>query len=265
MAFRSFRRFKRKPRVTWLHNTGTEYGAQRGIDAGSPGEQFSGFEFVLAISDNGQPRTVEVPLVLDTSIEDTQTGLGLNVVQRQGLNLNEQWGYRLRRIVGKCNIMHFQDALGQNLGATDPVYVKYGFMVRRIEPELGTAFASGIETDLTNRQNVTDPWIFQREHIFGGSGDPLTTPSARELNALYPRFNFETGGVKDGPVLDIKTARTIKQDERLFFDLTVTKLPIQTAGNTFTGTNQALYILFNYRVLATIFSTNASNRRNASR
>lgn len=263
MAFR-FRR-RRKPRVTWLPTTGTAYGAQR-IAANAPGEEFAYVEIeAFNLSDTGTPRTIETPLVLDAPSETSQLGVAtLADIQKEGLNINEQYSYHLRRIVGKLYITVVSDSQGGS-AAFEPCFVEAGLIVRRVDSETGDALAQAADTETLNRQNVADPWIWKRNFAFGGLAPAQgATVFQTATEALWPKTTFEVGGLKDGPAFDIKTARRIGPEERLFLDITGVSLPIAKAGNS-VELGARLYILFTYRALATIYSGNAGNRRNASR
>lgn len=260
-----FRR-RRRPRVQWLPNTGTDLiGVSRGTN---PADCASAIE-VNVLVNGADGAVVETPMVLDANPQEAEAGAALATIQKTGLNQNAEWGYRLRRIVGKYFVAVAQ--LAQATPAFTFVWVKQSIIVRRIDPETGLSLAlstgttSGIDPTLLG--NVSDPWVWQRSD-FLSVANQSTTPvgQAASLTALGNSVipNLTCGGTKDGPAVDIKTARRLGPEERLFHQITVQGLPLSTSGGNVGTQNLQLYLIFDYRVLGTISSA-AGNRRNASR
>lgn len=256
-----FRR-RRRPRVQWLPNTGTAIGPNRGNPDVSA--QPAAIEFTL-LQDFAVPQIVETPLVLDNPRETAQAGAPLTVVQAQGLNFNAEWGYRLRRIVGKFHFAAVNPNPGQ-LTSFALLWVKAGIIVRRVDAQTGLSLAGGNDTDPMGLENVSDPWIFQRSFFISVEGNTASTSVSAIGTAfqLEPSVSFDIGGTKDGPAVDIKTARRIGPEERLFLDIAVTGMPITGDGSLVAAQSCLFYAFFDYRVLGTISSA-AGNRRNASR
>lgn len=253
-----FRR-RRRPRVQWLPNTGTQLGTNRGsLDVSA---QPAAIEFA-DLFDYAIPRVVETPLVLDNPREAAKAGAPLNVVQLQGLNFNAEWGYRLRRIVGK---LHISAQAVQQASAFAALWVKVGFIVRRVDAQTGASLAQANDTDPTALENVTDPWIWQRNYIIGTGGSAGGSTGAIEpAFQLLAQNTVDVGGTKDGPAFDIKTARRLGPEERLFVDVSVVGLPLTADGAVVSAQSINFYFWMDYRVLGTISSA-AGNRRNASR
>lgn len=264
-----FRR-RRKPRVQWLPNTGTDLiGVARGTN---PADCSAAIE--INILTDGTGSVVETPMVLDGNPQEAEAGAALATIQKTGLNQNAEWGYRLRRIVGKqaCAVA-LVDSNQPN--AFSGVWVKAGIIVRRIDPETGLSLALSTGTtsslDPTLLGNVSDPWIWQRSFFLSvdptGNVQPAPGGQSASMTAIlagFPTSTFDCGGTKDGPAIDIKTARRLGPEERLFHNLSIQGLPLsQSSGGVVANTLQ-LYYLIDYRVLGTISSA-AGNKRNASR
>lgn len=253
---------RRKRRVQWLPNTGTDLiSVARGTN---PADCASALELNF-LTDGAIGNTiVTTPLVLDASPQESEAGAPLATIQKTGLNQNAEWGYMLRRIVGKYFIGVAQ--LGNGTGFSF-VWLKQAIIVRRTDPETGLALASPQGEDPTLLGNVTDPWIWQRSDVFPVANQ-TTVPvgQAASLTAIGNSQlpNSNCGGTKDGPAFDIKTARRLGPEERLFHHLSIQGLPLSTSSGNVDANTLQVYCLFDYRVLGSIMSA-AGNRRNASR
>lgn len=267
----AWRRRRRKPKVQWLPNTGTQTDA--GINAW---EQSSTF-----ITDQnltfgpGNPTTViEAPLILDNPPETAQGSITLPGLQLKGLDDETQLSYFLRRIYGELFV--FTSALTAGAGDVPAaVLVAAGIIVRRIDPITGTALASGVsDTDPDNLSNNEDPWLWRRSWVLtpinnlltAGTSTLLPAPDASDdwgLNAnSLPRHNLYHTGVHQTPTVDVRTKRRVSAEERLFLDVAVTRMPSAVPPQQSQSTN--LKIVFSYRALASL-SIAGTNRRNASR
>lgn len=254
-------RRRRKPRVVWLQNTGTELGTSRAV---SPYDNASATEFAGQVDTTGGT-VVSIPLVLDVSPKREFVGSTLPVLDNTGLNSNLEYGYRLRRIIGKYALAF--RAIDSQAPAPAAVWVKLGLMVRKVNTETGNASAGLGQVDPSRLAQVSDPWIWQRNHYFrnfGGSGFANDPDVFNQLATQFQNSTQEVGGTKDGPALDVKTARRVAAEERLFLDISVQCLSLSVPAGVTGSDNCFMYFLFDYRVLGTIL-TNVGNRRNASR
>jgi len=243
---------KRKPAVVWLPQDINNRLGQAPI-AASTGEQSSLIIKILTAPPLGDPpSTEEIPIVKDFG------GLSNVVEATQTLSDLENSGYRLRRIVGKLFFAMTQSA-APALGDVTTVVVTAAFIIRRIDPSLGTSLADpiggppGIEINVASLENQDDPFIWRRSWMLSNKLDANNTDNfGLAFNGLY-------GSAVDGPHVDQKTARLVGPDERLF--LTVTCSGVD--GNAQT-TPLAVVMVGDLRVLASMRSS-VGNRRNASR
>lgn len=253
-------RRRRKPRVVWLPNTGTQMGTGR---SNTPLDNAAAIEIAATVTgDTGE--VFSTPLVIDNPPERTFVGATLPVLQTSALNQTLEFGYRLRRIVGRMQIA--MRCLDQVI-AFPAFWIKAGIIVRRVD-EQGVSTLNVSDVDPTRLKQVSDPWIWQRNFVISptnfGNGPPdVGSGAAATINLFLPQTR-ECGGTKDGPAVDIKTARRLGPEERLFLDVAVEGLPLSANGGGVTNDNTFMYFLFDYRVLGTIY-TNSGNRRNASR
>lgn len=231
----------RKPAVVWLPNDG-------GNTVGAGANVFKQFQLDIpggsALGVTGIiPLTVDFPAAL--GVQDT-------------LSDYEGSGYRLRRIVGKCFCTAEQDQ-EPPAGSPSGVIVTAGFIVLRVDPN-GTPLA-GIAGFLNYSPQILDserdPWIWRRSWILSNGG-LSGTGGPTGFNAEFPFTNTEYGSVADGPHIDAKTARAIKDEERLFF--VAAGLALDGAQ----GTDLGVRIILDYRLLASMYKA-SGNRRNASR
>lgn len=248
-----FRR-RRKPRVLWLPNVGTEYNPSLNVNENSAAIIFS----VGSLATGAQ--TVEAPLVLDNPREVGETGAPLATLQKLSLSQTEDHGYRLRRIVGNI-FFSAENGNSQNVCAS-AVLIEAGLIVRRVDAELGTSLAGAADTDVGSLQNNQDPWIWRRNWILSPANTGANSTDEQIAYRRFPGTNVEYGSAKEGCAVDQKTARVVGPEERLFLDVSIWELPMPA---TFTHTAQVtVNCFFDYRVLASIH-VNRGNRNNASR
>jgi len=217
-------RRRRRFKGTWFPTLGTNWEA----DTGSL--EASSFNFVIQNPAGAEVDTRIFPLTNDTSGEGTTF-------------LNDSLGqeYALRRIVGKIHIFPAYN-IAPNYGTT--VKVAAGFLVARGNDNnddipLGvnlatssTATAAGRETynsfSPLAKDTVREPWIWRRTWILGPAAQDAPEPAPGLFGFLAPYSNFQYGSVLDGPHIDAKTRRRIRQDERLYFAISSTRWPYGT-------------------------------------
>jgi len=256
-----FRR-RRRPRVVWLQNTGTELGTGRAAD---PYDNASATEFFGQVNVTAGT-VISIPLVLDTSPKFEFVGSTLPNLDNTGLNQNIEYGYLLRRIVGKYALaFRALDAQGASFPG---VWAKLALMVRKVTENTGLPMAPVGSQDSTRLNQVSDPWIWQRSHFFRSLNGTLSTQIIPEaLDSVFTQFQNSTqevGGTKDDPAFDIKTARRVAPEERLFMEISLQGLPLDVPAATDGNDNTFMYFICDYRVLGTVL-TNVGNKRNASR
>lgn len=255
-----FRR-RRKPRVQWLPEPGTQL-VQNGVDPLAVFGNPAAIEFLL-VSAPGVPTTVAAPLVTDNPVSETFAGSTVAVLQKAGLNQTEAFGYKLIRIVGDIFIGVSQN----NTQAAKPpgLLAQAGLIIRRVDED-GHPTAAAQEQDVGALNNVADPWIWQRNWVLNPL-EPQVVSGERALSALtrFPATNVGYG-TKHHIAIDQKTARRVGPEERLFFNMTIWQLPLDQSDIGGVNSDDVLncYVVLPYRVLGTVY-TNSGNRRNASR
>lgn len=257
-----FRR-RRKPRVQWLKMPGTElnqgFGPLVNISE-NPSAIEIAFGTLAAGTANG-PVSFDAPLVVDNPVDETFQGSSLTVYQNFALNQLNEFGYRLRRIVGDIFVgVQRQSTQSQN----EPgLLLQCGIMVRRVNTD-GSAAVSAAESIPGTIGNETDPWVWRRNYALSSTFRG-NTDSVRDAIGAFPNSTIAYG-TKHHIAIDQKTARRIGPEERLFLNVTAWELPLNIPGTGATASDDHLtvYFLMPYRVLGTVI-TAAGNRRNASR
>lgn len=261
------RRFgrRRRPKVVWLPNTGTNFGDTAGA---SP----SFISFVTDITCGiGNNPTIEAPMVIDN---DKKWGTGtIAAYEADSLANVQSFGYRLRRIVGNftVSLAPARQLDGSLLVAPAAIAVTAAFIIRRVDED-GNAVASGLGSSANSLANIGDPWIWRRTWILtpyltsieAGTTTlfptpPADTPLLNHIQELPSTTGFHTGQNLTSSV-DQKTARIVGAEERLFMDLTFRSVDTRDVGDKFCN----VFLFFDYRVLASL-RTGTGNRRNAVR
>lgn len=223
-------RRKRKTRYQWLENLGS-VGA-----AALPDDSTSGRDFgTLIVNTNGTSSWRVVPLLPDEPSDDAVAPVTM---------VNSfQYDYFIKRIVGKIFVNYNE---GNNT-AVPACLATFGIFVARCDDEqAGTGFntapvgtgsfagsaaavnpAAGITLNGTlnyspiNTDAIREPWIWRRQWVLGNG-------IVSETKNIGPKTNMEYGSVADGPHIDAKTARRVRDDERLFGIFAVRSYPINS-------------------------------------
>lgn len=254
-----FRR-RRRPRVAWLPVPGTTLRQNAAGLGAAVLNNPAPAEFIVN-TQPGLPTTISVPLVVDEPISATFVGSSLNTYRGSSLNLTQEFGYRLRRIVGDVYL-----AAGvTNDQATNPasVFVAAGIIVRNVD-STGQPSENPEGQDVGTIENQSDPYVWRRTWILGHSEANATATYG--IIAKFPQTSADYG-TKWHTAVDQKTARRVGPEERLFLTMTFWELPLNQqdiGGDVSTDDSPTVYVLTDLRVLGTIF-TSAGNRRNASR
>lgn len=197
------------------------------------------------LADSG---VVDIPLVGDFN-QDRVVGETLAT----GPTLADaRFGYSLKRVVGKIWV----HAPNFDPGLADAAYlwcVTAGLIVRRTD-DVGDPLT--IQTNPQLYDAAGDPWIWRRSWIVCNQVQALL---AQSTTPAYPQNNVAgLPSALDGPHIDAKTRRTIKQEERLYLHIGTVAL---------NGTAQDQFVLrwvADLRFFGRIFQS-AGNRRNATR
>lgn len=202
----------------------------------------------LPVAANGSPAITFSPIVLDSTLEDTDvnpaTGAAAptNITIADIVQSNE---YFIKRICGNIWCV-----LGQDSSSTIPgCLVEAGLFVARADSNndnlpIGSASQPFNGYDPAHPDTIREPWIWRRSWLLANSsGSP-----AQESYNWGPAANYGVydGGLRTGPFVDQKTARRIKSDERLFLAVSARAWP-PVAGNYTIGLT--LYYTREFRVL----------------
>lgn len=245
---RRFTRRRRRTKYTWLPPIGEAGGQGTGLPPRINDDV--GFDFVInATADpNFQETSVAIaPLVFDAPYE-TSSVLGTAGVASDtplGWFLNNE--YILRRIVG--NVFLTIDSRQTAVEAPSAALVACGFFVGRaddtradVDQPIGSseglldavASSKGAIFNYSPLSPTTarEPWIWRRTWILSpwgsgirnGSNQPLAPSGANNLATLvdggggyFPPTNVHYPDDKTNHYIDAKTARRVRQDERLWF------------------------------------------------
>lgn len=188
-------RRRTRTKYTWFPNIGFQ-GAEAEND-------LSGFPFTLTVPKEAGTSNANI-FELIPDFTDSQPGSPTdNLVDFVG---NE---YILKRIVGKCLASVSQSGAG-------PANIIFGcgfFVARADETAPQVPVGAGTQTEIKlnygvlNNQNTREPWIWRRVWKFQNIGFPVANGTIG---------TFGGGSVQDGPHIDARSARRVKQDERLF-------------------------------------------------
>lgn len=256
------RRRRRKAKVTWFPNLGSAPVIE-GV------ESFSQLKFQLTLAPQGDPATAVSPITHDAPKEGADIGPTDQLSDVLG---NE---YLVKRIVGKCFLAAAQPE-DDDPAARFPkvVLIACGFFVARANDSnsgggLSTPIGSASSAELSDNygvlslETVREPWMWRRAWILstgrtiappGAQNTPFgvaTRPVFGNMVGGAPTTNIDYGSALDGPHFDVKSARRIRQDERLWFAVSARVLdnefigapaPNRTAENMVTG-------ILDYRVL----------------
>jgi len=237
-------RRRRRSRGTWFPTIGTFIDGE---------DSTSGKQFVLAALTTGAINTLITPVTLDRPREGDDIGDDslADIVGSE---------YILLRIVGKLLAYRTVDlAAGAGEVAFDnapAVLFGCGFFVARAndassgggeDTPIGSASATERNDNYSplEADTVREPWIWRRTWILGCHGNNVTpqmngqlyggatdSPASPQGAFAFPPSTALYGSIADGPHIDSKVKRRIRQDDRLWFAISCCTWPINTAINT---------------------------------
>lgn len=151
--------------------------------------------------------------------------------------------YFIKRIVGKL----FLQYLTTGTLPPNPVCVTAGLFIARCDDSnLNAPVAFATESDLYNpalTDTIREPWIWRRTWILGTQNNVGTAGAWPQSNAVEP------SGL-DGPHIDAKTARRVRQQERLFIAVAAQNYPVLTP--TPVGVTEEVLAGFDLRILGSL-------------
>lgn len=222
---------RRKTRYTWLPTLGT---AGPGED---PTDNSSGRAFTVTVPADLSSDVIISAITFDEPLE------GDNLATNTPLGTVLGNEYFIKRIVGKL----FAEIRQQVSLNGDPSFQRNalfgaGFFVARAnDTSQGAGSPIGSATLSERQENysplsedtIREPWIWRRTWVLGNQYTVIRSQQTA-LSALpgdaqpfgwAPQSTMQYGSVLDGPHIDAKTARRVKQDERLWFAVAARGVP----------------------------------------
>lgn len=253
-------RRKGRKKYVWFPNWCTQYTVDE--------EEFQNpaLEASLAVASDGAPVVGVLPMLRDPPTEL------LNTDDRNAYTLADSVGseYFVRRIVGKIDVQHEAGTISGGGGvitqAYAPVFCKFGIFVASADtqnPDVPRDFTGEAQTSYNPAEfrALREPWMFQRTWILGGHPLLQQTTYSQPSNAAlipdyigmraYPVANWLYGSLHEGRHIDVKTARRVRQEERLWACFHCQTWPF---GRDYVPTAyfQNVRFTFDYRVLGAL-------------
>lgn len=218
-----FRRRRRRNQGTWLPVLGT-------VPADSDCDKLSHFTMQLEVPQTGPCGSIFgiLPVVFDTPQEPDALA---NTDALTDLVGNE---YFLKRIVGKLHLGIKEQSDTAQHAISFPYYyiATAGFFVARAQDE---SIAGGSSLPIGGllynqyapqiREVIREPWIWRRSWVLGSAVKDAELRASFGTNFAtsqgWPQNNSTYGSIQDGPHVDQKTKRRVRQDERLWFTIQV--------------------------------------------
>lgn len=243
----------RRRKYIWLPISGTSLSAD--------GARSSISEFVLDVNTSGQQFGVQsVTYDQNQELASGQGALAADTPLAE-LIANE---YFLKRIVGKCFVnTEYQPQVDFDIAGLPGVIVTAAFFIARQDSQFPNFPLDGALTPtIYNPQSavvIREPWIWRRTWVLGLVGrlglDYSVHPashSGQAVSTAYPTTNVDYGSVADGPHIDARTARRVRQEERLWFVAGATTYPLNQAPNSPTDLTFQVRIGLDVRLLGAL-------------
>lgn len=239
-------RRRRKPNVAWLPALGVEAEIEQDPFRVAA---LTGFIDVDATS---HIQNLILPLTYDEPRDRTT----ISATEATMADFQES-GYRLRRVVGSCMVSRGEDGTGAGQGGYIPaILVGCGLAVLAWDETAGAPFT---QVDTLGAQWISEPWIWRRVWTLGtwGIGAAYGPQRAAYTNRY---FSSDNSPQSRGEFIDQKTARTIKEDERLCFIMSTCPWPPLDYSNEDPAVlPTSIVFTLDYRLLASMLR-NSGNR-----
>lgn len=231
---------RRKTRYSWLYNTGTT-GPVADVEDDTCGRDFG----LIAVPTNGTTALTIIDMLRDLPSDDFVAAGTLP------LGVSQNNDYVIKRIVGKFFISVTQQVIPAI--AQSAVLVGAGLFVARAEDAdiaagaenlpIGAAVGTGVDDYSPLRvENIRQPWIWRRNWILSNQ---LTGAAPGSGLQSFPQTTAQYGSIQDGPHVDAKTGRRVKDGERLFAVVAARSYPLNSTADT----SNEVRAYFDYRVL----------------
>lgn len=214
---------KRRTRYQWLKVIGTVGpGADVEDDTG-------GIDFAVTPNTNGTSVVTIRSLLVDVPSDEL-------VAQNLPMGTFSWNDYVIKRIVGKCFLGRIQAAVSTEANA---YLVGAGLFVARQEDVDISATPTPIGSDTAARardnysplraENNHEPWIWRRTWLISNR---LSTAADTQGARAYPATTADYGSIQDGPHIDAKTGRRVRDGERLWFAVAARQWPLNVTADT---------------------------------
>lgn len=250
-------RRRRKTRYTWFPLVGSAANVE-GTSS------FNQLKALFSPPGNGEPVVAIAPLVTDVPLEGTDISSGNTLGQILG---NE---YFLKRIVGRCWVSVRQLADDPPVVINPKTFlIGAGMFVARANDSasgggenqpVGSASAQERLDNYStlSLDTVREPWFWERKWVLNTGQGPQPQIASTSPIHFGNQFDTPTSNIMltgmNGAHFDAKTARRIRQDERIWLSLSV-----RTIDNEFdppaapnVAANNGVAVLFDYRVLGAL-------------
>lgn len=262
------RRFRRRrPKVTWLYSNSTV------VDGRENQADFNVTPFTLSLNwDNTQDQVFTVvPLnPFDIPVEPDPTfnvaGTGIPQATLSDIVGSE---YVVKRIVGNCYAWAANTS-NPNALETTVVLFAAGVFVARADSTNANApigadptLQAGLEMNSAaynplNQETQREPWMFRRTWALS-SRPPLVNTTQADVGTSiglaarsFPNTTAGYHGLRTGPFFDIKSARRIRGDERLYLSIAALSVPTRVTPPPTAIENQTVTAIFDLRILGAL-------------
>lgn len=257
-------RRKRRKKYTWFPTHGTSIPQIAGQ------QQYIASPYGFQLSFDGQVTVGHhiFPLVIpDYPVEETGADTLSDILGSE---------YLVERIVGKF----FATSYANISDTPTAALVSLGIFVARADgndptqPAGGGTAVASVEESSRNFnpqdfQTIREPWMFRRSWVLShywpivntSTGAPLQVPSQAQAWNRWPATTAGYGSVADGPHIDVKSVRRVRQDERLWGVISAQPVPFPGGSPSIVaGSQYRVEGVFDYRVLGAL--RKAKNRSN---
>lgn len=253
-------RRRRKGSHTWFPNLGTN-------QAGTV--EWSGRSLFLTVPPGGQQEVFSMPLTFDSPLDepaDVETSLA-DIVGSE---------YLIKRLVGKVHAEYIPQRIGGagqwSINLAPAVRLTCGFYVARADhtdPEFpigGNTTTVAGEAEALESYNpqsnaaIRESWMWRRTWVLSNAIWFLEGVDSTEFpgtggggeGASFPPNTARYTSVADGPHFDVKSARRVAKDERLFFATAVTNYPIGLVIEAIPIQSAQVRLELDYRILGSL-------------
>lgn len=219
--------------------------------------------------DGTAPAIQIYPLVpVDAPRENWGTGSDTDISSLNDVIGNE---YVVERIVGK--FFATTQIANNDLSIIAGAWITLGIFVARADESTPSLPLGGVQSTLIETINsfspqavatVREPWMFRRSWYLGARPTRATIDAVAQKVpqswAAFPQTTAGYGSLQDGPHVDVKSVRRVRQDERLYAAVAVERLPLGLDVSADPNLEVVARWHFDYRILGALRrSKNRSN------